>query len=104
MPWPASWRSGWRRGPPRPPAPSGVGAAPAPGRTAPRGAGTLEGLTPREREVALAVLDGLSNAEIADRLGIRLLTVKKHLSRVFEKAGVRSRTQLIRRLIGEGAG
>lgn len=83
------------------PAPSGVGAAPAPDRTAPHGAGTLAGLTPREREVALAVLDGLSNAEIAARLRVSMLTVKKHLSRVFEKAGVRSRTQLIRKLIGE---
>ncbi len=78
------------------------GLSGVPGWTGKEGTGTLAGLTPREREVALAVLDGLSNTEIADRLGIRLLTVKKHLTRIFEKAGVQSRTQLIRRLIGEG--
>lgn len=67
-----------------------------------RAAGVLARLTPREREVALAVLDGLANIEIAERLGIQVLTVKKHLTRIFEKAGVQSRTQLIRRLIAEG--
>lgn len=80
--------------------------APAPipaGVARPPGGGTiLDRLTPREREVALAVLDGLSNAEIADRLGIALLTVKKHLTRIFEKVQVASRTQLIRRLLSSG--
>ncbi len=66
------------------------------------GRALLDGLTPREREVVLAVLDGLSNAEIADRLGIRLLTVKKHLTRIFEKTNVASRTQLVRKLLSEG--
>ncbi len=60
----------------------------------------LRALTPRERTIALAVVEGLSNAEIADRLGIRPLTAKKHLTHVFAKVGVASRTQLIRRMLG----
>lgn len=68
----------------------------------PTASGTALGLTPREREVALAVMDGLSNSEIADRMGISELTVKKHLTRTFTKAGVVSRTQLIRKLLFEG--
>jgi len=66
------------------------------------GEAELAALTPREREVARAVAEGLSNAEIASRLGIKLDTVKKHLSRVFAKLDVASRTQLIRRLISAG--
>jgi DNA-binding CsgD family transcriptional regulator len=66
------------------------------------GEADLAALTPREREVARAVAEGLSNAEIASRLGIKLDTVKKHLSRVFAKLDVASRTQLIRRLISAG--
>jgi DNA-binding CsgD family transcriptional regulator len=66
--------------------------------------GPLEALTPRERQVALAVMDGLSNVEIADRLGMRPLTAKKHLTHVFAKAGVASRTQLIRRLLSARGG
>lgn len=61
------------------------------------------GLTPREREVCRTVLEGLANKEIADRLGISPLTVKKHLTRIFAKLGVMSRTQLIRRLVSGGA-
>lgn len=85
------------------PFPGGVGAggaADSPGGR--RGGEALALLTPREREVALAVMEGLANGEIADRLGIALDTVKKHLSRVFAKVGVASRTQLIRRLISAG--
>ncbi|HEY8416664.1 MAG TPA: LuxR C-terminal-related transcriptional regulator [Limnochordales bacterium] len=59
----------------------------------------LAGLTPREREVALAVLDGMSNAEIARRLWVSEVTVKKHLSSIFAKTGVSSRTQLIKRML-----
>ncbi len=67
-----------------------------------KGEAPLDLLTPREREVALAVMDGLSNGEIGRRLGIELDTVKKHLSRVYAKVGVASRTQLIRRLLAAG--
>ena len=53
------------------------------------------GLTARELAVARLVLGGASNPEIAKRLSISESTVKKHVSRVLTKCGVRSRTQLI---------
>jgi DNA-binding CsgD family transcriptional regulator len=51
-------------------------------------------LTLREAEVAALVADGASNAAIADSLGMSEATVKTHLTRVYAKLGVRSRTQL----------
>jgi HD-GYP domain-containing protein (c-di-GMP phosphodiesterase class II) len=49
------------------------------------------GLTPRELEVLLALVDGQSNQSIGDRLGISVKTVGHHVQHVYEKAGVRSR-------------
>ncbi|ROO85597.1 regulatory LuxR family protein [Actinocorallia herbida] len=51
-------------------------------------------LTGREREVALLLCAGLSRREIAARLTISPRTVDVHLTRVYRKAGVRSRMQL----------
>jgi DNA-binding NarL/FixJ family response regulator len=51
-------------------------------------------LTPREREVAVLAAQGLSNKEIAKTLGISVKTVKAHLSLVFQKLGVRRRSEL----------
>jgi DNA-binding CsgD family transcriptional regulator len=68
----------------------GVGAAPPP--TA------ADGLTQREREVALLVADGLRSREVAERLGIASQTVKSHLKTIFDKLGVRNRVELARRL------
>ncbi len=51
-------------------------------------------LTVREREVGLLALDGLSNARIAERLGISERTVEHHLQVVYGKFGIRSRWQL----------
>ena len=48
-------------------------------------------LTPRERGVAALVADGLSNKEIAARLGISAKTVQHHVAHVYEKTGARSR-------------
>jgi DNA-binding CsgD family transcriptional regulator len=50
------------------------------------------GLTAREIEVLRLVADGLSNAEIADRLVLSQRTVHAHLRSIFDKLGVNSRT------------
>jgi DNA-binding CsgD family transcriptional regulator len=56
------------------------------------------GLTHREMEVARLVAAGATNADIGRALLMSSATVKTHLTRVFAKLGVRSRTQLIIRL------
>jgi DNA-binding CsgD family transcriptional regulator len=50
------------------------------------------GLTAREIDVLHLVADGLSNAEIADRLVLSKRTVHAHLRSIFDKLGVNSRT------------
>lgn len=55
----------------------------------------FELLTDRELEVITLVASGASNREISEKMVISLPTVKKHLSNVFSKLGVTSRTQLL---------
>ena len=57
-----------------------------------------DGLTQREREVALLVAEGLRSREVAERLCIASQTVKSHLKTIFDKLGVRNRVELARRL------
>lgn len=54
----------------------------------------LECLTEREREVAGAIGQGLSNSEIAEALFMSVPTVKSHVGRLFAKLGVENRVQI----------
>lgn len=54
----------------------------------------LSRLTEREREVAVAIARGGSNAEIAAELYVSLATVKAHISHVFDKLGTVNRVQV----------
>jgi DNA-binding CsgD family transcriptional regulator len=54
----------------------------------------LDALTPRQREVAGLVADGLSNAEIAERLVLTPGTVANHVEAILGRLGLRSRTQI----------
>lgn len=53
-----------------------------------------ETLTPRQRDVALLVSRGLSNAEVASKLGIQKSTVASYLKEVYSALGIHSRTAL----------
>jgi LuxR family maltose regulon positive regulatory protein len=55
----------------------------------------IEPLTMRELEVLKLIEAGCSNHEIAARLVISIATVKRHISNIYAKLGVRSRTQAI---------
>ncbi len=52
-------------------------------------------LSDRERQVLHWLVQGASNEEISQRLYVTVATVKAHLTSIFEKLGVRSRTQAI---------
>jgi DNA-binding NarL/FixJ family response regulator len=54
------------------------------------------GLTDREQTVLQAVVDGLSNKKIGNQLGVSESTIKAALQQLFKKAGVRTRSQLVR--------
>ncbi|MFC0876716.1 response regulator transcription factor [Saccharicrinis sp. FJH2] len=54
------------------------------------------GVTQREREVIWEIRNGLTNQQIADKLFVTLQTVKDHNSRIYQKLGVKNRTQLVK--------
>ena len=55
----------------------------------------LAELTSREREVMALVAEGLTNAEIGERLFMSPATARTHVSRILTKLGARDRTQLV---------
>lgn len=66
------------------------------------GTGGSARITEREREIMDHLAAGRSSKEIAQELGISAATVKNHLYRLYEKLGVRSRTEAVVRWMARG--
>jgi len=66
-----------------------------------RSTNAASGLTPTEQRVAELVANGLSNKEVASKLFISVRTVEANLSSIYAKLGLRSRSELARRLGSE---
>jgi len=62
---------------------------------APEQSAQLELLTARERDVVVAIAQGLDNQQIADQMFISPYTVKTHANRAMNKLGARDRAQLV---------
>jgi two-component system nitrate/nitrite response regulator NarL len=62
----------------------------------PRQESQAEPFTQRERQVLSYIFEGLSNKEIAGRIGVSESSVKATLQQLFAKTGVRTRSQLVR--------
>jgi DNA-binding NarL/FixJ family response regulator len=65
-------------------------------RSSPSSQKHAPGLTPRERQVLRGILEGLTNKDIARHIGVSLSSVKGSLQQLFDKTGVRTRSQLVR--------
>jgi DNA-binding CsgD family transcriptional regulator/uncharacterized protein YigA (DUF484 family) len=62
----------------------------------------FEELTPRERDVAELIAEGLSNEQIAQRLVLTPGTVANHVAHILAKLGVQSRVQIAVRMASDG--
>ncbi|WP_416147465.1 LuxR C-terminal-related transcriptional regulator [Salipaludibacillus sp. HK11] len=56
-------------------------------------------LTVREGEILKLIIEGNTNTEIGKQLYVAEITVKKHISRIFKKAGVKNRAQLVKKVM-----
>ena len=57
-------------------------------------AGSVQELTPREREIALLAASGLTSRQIAERLVVSVRTVDNHLQHAYRKLGIARREEL----------
>jgi two-component system response regulator NreC len=63
---------------------------------------TAKELTPREREVLILIAQGLTNAEIAERLVISVKTADRHRDNIMDKLNLHSRIDLVKYAIRKG--
>jgi DNA-binding NarL/FixJ family response regulator len=73
----------------------------SPGRhhTSPRSSGPLGHLTKRQREVLSLIAEGRSNAGVAEELVITVAAVERHMTRIFDKLGLRQSPEHHRRVL-----
>ena len=55
----------------------------------------VQSISEREQEIFLSLLEGCTNQEIAASFGICQKTVEEHLTRIYKKIGVQTRTQAV---------
>jgi len=81
-----------------------LAAIPPPPAITPRQAARKEfsGLTEREREVAVLIAQGKSNREIAEMLVVTVRTVEAHITRILDKLGFKSRTEIATWAVAKG--
>ena len=72
-----------------------AGDLPAEAGANPPESALLGTLTPREREILLAIAEGLNNGELATRFYLSESTVKTHVGRILQKLGARDRVHLV---------
>ncbi|MEQ1746687.1 MAG: response regulator transcription factor [Saprospiraceae bacterium] len=56
-------------------------------------------LTPRQRDIVQAIVDGLSYKLIAERLGISLDTVRSHIMHIYRALNINSKSELVRKML-----
>ncbi len=66
-----------------------------------RGPTTAERLTPQELQITLLVSEGLTNRDVGARLFLSPKTVEFHLTRIYRKLEIHSRSELVRRRVAE---
>ena len=64
-------------------------------RSAPASGIESQGVSPREQEILALLAEGITNKEIAVRLGISPETVRTHLGHIYEKLHVQGRTEAV---------